>query len=614
MEAAQAGWSLGASVALVSMSTDTIAQMSCNPAIGGVGKGQIVREIDALGGFMGQAADATGIQFRMLNRSKGPAVWGPRCQSDRHAYAAFVQAHLASRPGLAIIQAQATRIIHHAGKIRGVEIVTGTHPSDGSPDNTPSRLEELTCRAVIITAGTFLNGMLFMGQRSWVGGRIGEQSARHLSSSLAEAGLQIGRMRTDTCPRLLAESIDHSRCVRQDGDAEPAPFSFMTDKLTCRQVPCWITATTPDIHRLIRDNLDLSPIYDSRVRSVGPRYCPSIETKIVRFADKPSHQVFLEPEGKETKWVYCNGITTSLPEEIQDKMIHLIPGLERAQIVRMGYGVEYDFFPPTQLHATLETKCLPGLYLAGQVNGTTGYEEAAAQGLVAGANAALSLMGRPAMVLRRDQAYIGVMIDDLVTKGVVEPYRMFTSRAEYRLHLRADNADRRLTELGRLTSLVDDNRWNRFQQKTQTVELIKNLLRGIRYEGKSLDDWLRSPEITADWLMGLKQTAELTDLARRHSQAFETALFDARYAGYLQKQENAQRHLQDLEGKLIPQTLDYDHISQLRYEARQRLTDIKPRSLGQAIRISGITPADITVLAVHLAGKSHRSRTDGSTS
>ena len=596
---AEAAWSaaaLGARVALVTLSGQTIATMSCNPAIGGIGKGQIVREIDALGGLMGRAADATGIQFRMLNRSKGPAVWGPRCQSDRHAYASWVQAALANCENLAILAGEAKEILTSAGRVVGVRLAVS---AEGGTEET------LSCRAAVVTAGTFLNGLMHLGERTWPGGRYDEPAASRLSDSLAGLGLARGRLKTGTCPRLSAETIDYSQCTRQDGDDQPTPFSFANDSLDVRQIPCWITSTNEQIHAIIRDNLHRAPMFTGQIRSTGPRYCPSLETKIVRFPDKTGHQVFLEPEGRDTNWVYCNGISTSLPADLQERIVRLIPGLADAKIVRFGYAIEYDYFPPTQLKATLETKVVEGLYLAGQVNGTTGYEEAAGQGLLAGANAALKARGQVELVLRRDQAYIAVMIDDLVTKGVSEPYRMFTSRSEHRLSLRADNADSRLSEIGRGIGLVDDARWRRYQDKRQAAQRIETLLETTRLDGKPLCDWFRRPDISPEQIVA-RAGGELAELARKQPAALASAAIDARYAGYLVKEQSAAKRIEEMDGKLIPDSIDYSDVSHLRQEAREKLTIIRPRSLGQALRVSGITPADVTVLAIHLAAGKRR--------
>jgi tRNA uridine 5-carboxymethylaminomethyl modification enzyme len=599
IEAATAAARLGADTLLVTLDPARIGEMSCNPAIGGIGKGQIVREIDAMGGVMGLAADATGIQFRMLNRSKGPAVWGPRCQSDRHAYAAFTREYLARQANLRILAGEAVDLRDEHGRITGV-VVRET----GGGERT------ITSRTAVVTAGTFLNGLMHLGERSWEGGRYEEPAARGLSAALARAGLELGRLKTGTCPRLDAATIDYDRCTRQDGDEPPQAFSFLHDRLDVEQVPCWLTATTEAVHEAIRRNLHRAPLYTGQIRSAGPRYCPSIETKIERFAEKSSHNVFLEPEGRGTDWLYCNGIPTSLPEDVQAEIVAKIPGCESARVLRWGYAIEYDFAPPTQLDAGLQSRHLGGMFLAGQVNGTTGYEEAAGQGLVAGVNAVRRARGQEPLVLGRDRSYIGVMIDDLVTKGVREPYRMFTSRAEHRLHLRADNADRRLTPLAAELGLIDERRRETFAAARQAVETARRVLETHRTadRAKSLWEKLREPGIDLAAVMeGSPEAAgPLKELLAAQPAAVESLAVDARYAGYLQKQLQAVRRLREHEDRRIPESLDYQAVSHLREEARELLRSARPHTLAQALRLGGITPADIAVLGIHLAAEKGR--------
>jgi len=592
VEACRAAARLGHTAALITLDPDKIAEMSCNPAIGGVGKGQMVREIDALGGLMGLVADATGIQFRMLNRSKGPAVWGPRCQSDRHEYAQWIRKQLACQDNLTIVAGEAIGILIENGRAVGARISQQGSASD------------ILARAVIVASGTFLNGRLHCGEKIWPGGRYGEPSADALSQSLRDGGLQLDRLKTGTVPRVAAGSIDYELCDRQDGDETPTPFSFLNDFVDVEQIPCWLTGTNEKIHDAIRANFHRAPLYSGQIESTGPRYCPSIETKVERFADKTSHLVFLEPEGRNTDWVYCNGISTSLPTDVQDFMIHNIRGLARAEILRYGYAIEYDYAPPIQLQATLETKKIRSLFLAGQINGTTGYEEAAAQGLIAGLNASALITGGEPLVLMRDQAYIGVMIDDLVTKGVTEPYRMFTSRAEHRLMLRADNADRRLTAIGRQVGLVSDDRLDCYHARQQAMTRAEELMKQTRQGPKSIWQLLAQPQRRAeDVIADCPEPAgsELRTLYRRCAGAIESLIIDARYEGYLIKERTAARQMRDLDSRLISPEINYGAISHLRAEARERLAAVRPRSLGQALRISGVTPADITVLAVGLA-------------
>lgn len=581
-EAAWAASRLGAATLLLTMSKDAIAKMSCNPAIGGIAKGQIVREIDALGGLMGLAIDATGIQFRMLNRSKGPAVQSPRAQADKYKYKDYVRNVLENASNLTIIEATVSEILTKD------DAVTGVRCLDGSEYMAPT---------VVVTTGTFLKGIMHLGEKQWPGGRLDEPASNQLSDSLRRLGLTVGRLKTGTPVRLAGDSLDLDKLDIQPGDEEPAPFSFLTDKLNRPHIPCWITWTNEAIHKLLRDNISRSPMYSGQITSVGPRYCPSIEAKIIRFADKDRHQVFLEPEDEAMTTFYCNGISTSYPPEIQDEMLRLMPGTERARVVHYGYAIEYDYCPATQLKENLETRNIAGLFLAGQINGTSGYEEAAGQGLVAGVNAARKLMGRSALTLGRDQAYIGVLIDDLLTRPVDEPYRMFTSRAEYRLSLRSDNADLRLTPIGREFGLVDDVRWQVFENKLVQMETLRTFLKQTRRQGKTLWDLIKQPQTDlAEKLWQEPQVAAM-NLSR---QAVDEVAIESRYEGYLIRQHRDIAHLRNLDNIRIPEDLDYAKVSHLRFEAIERLSAIKPLNLGQASRVGGITPADIAVLQIHL--------------
>ncbi|MBX7168485.1 MAG: tRNA uridine-5-carboxymethylaminomethyl(34) synthesis enzyme MnmG [Pirellulales bacterium] len=596
-EAALAAARLGARVALLTINCDTVGQMSCNPAIGGVAKGQIVREIDALGGAMGQAIDATGIQFRLLNRRKGPAMHSPRAQADKKAYQFEIKRLVESQPGLTLrqetVEALVTEPLPHAEQqpqLGRAQRVYGVRVRGDAV---------YRAGAVILTTGTFLQALMHTGEAQTPGGRAGEGTTGGLSRSLADLGFELRRFKTGTPPRLNGRTIDYQRCELQPGDEEPQPFSFLTDRLTAPQLPCWITHTNQAAHELILANLHRAPMYNGQISSGGPRYCPSIEDKVVRFADKSSHQLFLEPEGRQTHEVYVNGISTSLPRDVQDALFRLIPGLERAEIMRYGYAVEYDYAPPEQLFASLETKRVAGLYFAGQLNGTTGYEEAAAQGLIAGVNAARAAAGRDPVTLGREQAYIGVLIDDLVTRGVDEPYRMFTSRAEYRLLLRHDNADRRLTPLGQQWGLVDAHRWRRFSEKLAEIERMLEMLRTHRVDNLTLEQLLRRQDVR---FAGL--AARVPELAQVGPEIADQVEIDVKYAGYIERQALDVERQQRLAVKRIPANFDYQRVPQLRAEAREKLVRIRPASLDQAGRISGITPADLAILMVHLEGRS----------
>jgi tRNA uridine 5-carboxymethylaminomethyl modification enzyme len=584
-EAALASARMGLSTCLFTMNLDTIAQMSCNPAIGGLAKGHLVREIDALGGEMAKVTDRAGIQFRMLNMSKGPAVWSLRAQADRILYRIAMRRVLESQNNLDIKQALIEKIVTENGETKGVLTSLGILYG---------------AKAVIVTTGTFLKGLIHIGLENFSAGRAGEFSSINLSDSLRELGFQIGRLKTGTPPRLDAKTIDFSKTEPQHGDDPPPPFSHSTEKITNPQLPCYVTYTNSKTHEIILGNLDRSPLYSGKIKGIGARYCPSIEDKVVRFSERERHQVFLEPEGLETKEYYANGIPTSLPYDIQVKLVRTIPGLEEAEIMRPGYAIEYDFVYPTQLKHNLETKAINGLFLAGQINGTSGYEEAAAQGLMAGINASLKLQGRKPLILGRHEAYAGVLIDDLITKGTNEPYRMFTSRAEYRLLLRHDNADLRLMDKGHEIGLLDEEMYQKFIEKRRLINeeiqrIKKARIKLDENKTETLEQILKRPEITYKFVdENLPSEKSLTDEIKKQVE------IQVKYDGYITRQIEMAERLKKIENRMIPEDFEYTSVNGLSREILGKLQDVRPVNLGQASRIPGVTPTAISLLLVSI--------------
>ncbi|MEL7833219.1 tRNA uridine-5-carboxymethylaminomethyl(34) synthesis enzyme MnmG [Fodinibius sp. Rm-B-1B1-1] len=607
-EAAGAAAEIGANTLLITMNLDAIAKMSCNPAIGGVAKGQLVREIDALGGLMGKVADKSGVQFRILNTSKGPAMWSPRCQSDRALYSKTMREELEKKENLHFRQDNVVDVLttDDGKKAKGVKTSTG---------------QVFEADAVILTTGTFGNGLMHIGDTNFGGGRSGERASIGISAALEDLGFEVGRLKTGTPPRIDGRSIDYDKLEIQYGDEDPNAFSFMTESLPSReeQLTCWIGNTNEEVHDMLRSGFDRSPMFNGTIESTGPRYCPSIEDKINRFSDKDSHQLFLEPEGWNTYEMYLNGFSTSLPEDVQYKALRTIPGFENAVMLRPGYAIEYDYFPPYQIRRSMETKITEGLFFAGQINGTTGYEEAGCQGLMAGINAARKVQGKEEFILKRSEAYIGVLIDDLITKGTEEPYRMFTSRAEHRILLRQDNADLRLTELGHKIGLASSKRFEKFQAKKEAIDQIHDLFADYTVYPEKMDPMLKEqdtstlsqpvkaktliprPELSIFNLMDADP--ELKDKAHEITTdelVFEQVEIQIKYAGYIEKEFEMVEEMKKQEDTLIPDELDYGKINSLSSEGQQKMERIRPETLGQASRISGVSPSDVSVLMVYL--------------
>lgn len=599
---------IGCSVALITMDKNALGRMSCNPAIGGTAKGHLVREIDALGGLMGKVADKTGIQFRMLNKSKGPAVWSPRCQSDRKLYSIEVTEYVTKEPNIVIIEGSVIDLLIEGLHIQGVRLSSG---------------EEIISQAVVLSSGTFMNAVMHTGLKATPGGRYGEKYSSGVTESLVKLGFESGRLKTGTPPRLLKESINFKILEEQLGDVIPQPFSHFTNESEFPFLPqksCYITYTNLEVHNILAKGFDRSPMFTGLIKGVGPRYCPSIEDKVIRFSDKEKHQIFLEPEGLDSDQIYMNGFSTSLPEEVQLEAIHKIKGLEEVKMIRPGYAVEYDFFPPHQIDSTLETKLVKGLFFAGQINGTSGYEEAAAQGLIAGINAALKIQGRKEFVLKRSEAYIGVLIDDLVTKSTYEPYRMFTSRAEHRLLLRQDNADRRLMKYGKELGLINSEEVKKVEDRERKILIGLETCRTLKFNSRQINSYLekkgssliessetvsnlcRRPELSLLELLSLNGFSDKEEIKNllEDNIALNQVEIELKYEGYLRRQEEMIAKLEKYEDTKIPLTLNYSNLKALSTEGREKLNKFRPRSIGQASRISGVTPSDISILLIYL--------------